>query len=302
MQKIGLIDIDGRHFPNIALMKISTFHKGNGDHVEWYNGLDHYDKVYMSKIFSFSPDENRVIQASEIIKGGTGYDVKSKLPNPIECMDPDYTIYPMYKFSLQLFSRGCIRKCPFCIVSEKEGKIRPINPMTLNPNGKHIEVLDNNFFANPRWRDAVDYLNGTRQKINLHGVDVRIINEEQATALNGMKLSDHSIHIAWDNPKEDIFPKLKEMLRYVKRHKITCYVLIGYRSSIQEDYHRVMELKNLGVSPFVMPYRGLDNKRSPSFYERDFAHWVNKKELFNSCDFKNFSPRRGFTGNYYFKN
>jgi hypothetical protein len=298
MGRIGLIDVDGHHFPNLALMKLSSFHKINGDNVEWYNGLDYYDRVYMSKVFSFSTNENRVIQANEVIKGGTGYDVKQKLPEDIENIDPDYTLYPMHKFSLQLFSRGCVRRCPFCIVSEKEGKLRPVKPMSLNQDGNYIEVLDNNFFANPLWREAVNYLNSTRQKINLHGVDVRLIDEEQATALNSMKLANHAIHIAWDNPRENILPKLKEMVKYVGRHKITCYVLIGYWSDIDEDYHRVIELKNIGVDPFVMPYRGIANER-PSQYEKDFAGWVNKKEIFNSCDFKDFSPRKGFKCDYY---
>ena len=300
--KIGLIDVDGKKFPNLALMKISKHYKIWGHNVELYDGLSHYDKVYMSKIFSFTPDENRVIQADEVIKGGTGYDVKSSLPHYIDLLSPDYSIYPNHKFSLQLFSRGCVRKCPFCVVSEKEGKLHHVEPMKLNPNGKYIEVLDNNFFANPLWRDAIVCLNETKQKVNLHGVDVRIMNEEQATALNSMKLSGSSIHIAWDNPKDNILPQLKEMLKTVKKYKIACYVLIGYWSTIGEDYYRVMELANLGIDPFVMPYRGLDNMRQPSQYEKDFAGWVNKKERFKAFDFKDFSPRRGFKCDYYFKN
>lgn len=281
-------------------MKISSYHKSFGDYVEWYNGLEVYDKVYMSKVFSFTTDDLRVIQANEIIKGGTGYDVSSKLPSYIESCDPDYSIYPNCKKSIQFFSRGCIRNCPFCLVRKKEGNIKPVKAMKLNPIGKSIEVLDNNFFSNPLWRDAVEFLNSTKLPINLHGVDVRIMNEEQAHALNSMKLSGSSIHIAWDNPKDDILPNLKEMLMYVKKYKISCYVLIGYWSTPEEDYYRVRKLAELGVDPFVQPYRDYDNERIPTHYETDFAGWVNKKERFNSCDFYDFSPRKGFKCRDYF--
>lgn len=72
--KIGLIDVDGHNgFPNLALMRLSAYHKANGDSVEWWNGFIHYDRVYMSKVFTFSPDIDTVINADEVIRGGTGY-------------------------------------------------------------------------------------------------------------------------------------------------------------------------------------------------------------------------------------
>jgi hypothetical protein len=300
--KIGLIDVDGHNFPNLALMKISSYHKKEGHAVEWYNGLEYYDCVYMSKVFTFSPDEYRVIQAREVVRGGTGYDIKSRLPKEIDDIKfPDYSIYPHHDYSIVFFSRGCIRSCPFCLVGRKEGNIRPVNAGALNPAGKHIEVLDNNFFANPLWRDAVNCLNETGQYVNLHGVDIRIMNEEQAGALNGMKLKGSSIHIAWDNPKDDIIPRLKMMLQHVKRYKVTCYVLIGYWSTPEEDYERVMKLRELGVDPFVQPFRDYGNARRPTQYEKDFASWVNKKERFKSFDFKDFQPRKGFYCKEYLK-
>lgn len=299
--KIGLIDVDGHNYPNLALMKISTYHKSIGNTVEWVNYFEYYDKVYMSKVFTFSPDIHTVINADEINKGGTGYDIEKRLPFDIEICDPDYSIYPQYDFSIQFLSRGCIRKCPFCVVRKKEGFIIPVKPMKLNPNGKRIEVLDNNFFANHEWKQAVEYLNSTNQKINLFGVDVRIMNEEQAEALNSMKLSGSSIHIAWDNPKDDIIPQVKAMLSRVKKYKIMCYVLIGYWSTPEQDYERVMKLSELGIDAFVQPFRDYENKRIPTQYEKDFAGWVNKKERFMSCDFSNFSPRKGFKCGEYFK-
>lgn len=298
MAKIGLLDVDGHHFPNLPLMKIAAYHKKKGDHVEWLNHLDKYDIVYQSKVFTFSPDSDISVQAPVVCKGGTGYNIGSRLPDDIERTQPDYSIYPMFKFSIQFFSRGCIRQCPFCIVREKEGMIRPVEPMELNPASERMEILDNNFFANPEWRSAVEWIERSGQRINLHGVDVRIMDEEQAYWLNRLKIAG-SIHIAWDFPQDPILPKVKEMLKYIKPYKIICYVLIGFNSTIEQDYRRVIQLKELGIRPFVQPYRDFHNQRIPTQYERDFAQWVNKREIFSSCDFKDFSPRKGFKCKHY---
>lgn len=292
--RIGLIDVDGHDFPNLALMKISAYHKAMGDSVEWVNHFEQYDHVYMSKVFTFSPDVTTCINSPVISRGGTGYDITGKLPPEIESITKlDYSLYPQYPFSVQFFSRGCIRHCPFCLVHKKEGRIRPAEPMELNPNGKHIEVLDNNFFANPEWRSSVDWLLRAKQPINLHGVDVRIMNEEQAYWLNKLRIKGR-IHIAWDDPNHNILPRIKDMLKFIKPYKIICYVLIGFNSSIEDDLMRVMKLREIGVMPFVQPYRDYDNKRTPTQYEKDFAGWVNKRQRFKSFEFKDFRPRKGF--------
>ena len=291
--RIGLIDVDGRNFPNFALMRLSAWHKYHGDSVEWADPLfGHYDRIYKSKIFTFSPDDTDFYDC-EIIKGGTGYDVTSKLPEQIESFPfVDYSIYPEIRFSVQFFSRGCIRSCPFCLVSKKEGFIRPAAPVNLNPNGEWIEVLDNNFFANPDWHNSVEYLVSTRQPINLHGVDVRILNEEQCFHLNRLRLKQN-IHIAWDLPIE-LEPKLREIVRYIKPRKLTCYVLIGYGTTPEFDLHRLSVLKELGITPFVQPYRDYDNARIPTQYERDLSRWANRTVYFKSSEFKDFEIRKGF--------
>ena len=279
---IGLIDVDGHGFPNIALMKIASYHKGIGDNVEMAT-IGKYDKLYISKLFKFSElNLNTLITANETIIGGSGYDLKIHLPNEIEVLDPDYSIYPMYDFSLQFYSRGCIRNCSFCIVRQKEGYIQSVKPMKLNPNGKRIEVLDNNFFANPEWKFAVEDLLSTKQTVNLHGVDVRIMNEEQAYWLN--KLKHHKqIHIAWDFPNLDLTPKIKEMTRYIKPYKIMCYVLIGYNSTPEQDLYRIEKLREMKIDPFVMPY----DKSDP--YQKRFARWVNHKAVFKTVKWSEYN-------------
>lgn len=302
MKRIGLVDVDGHNFPNFALMKISAYHKAQGDIVEWADPLfgGSYDKVYMSKIFTFSPDYPYEFDC-EVVKGGTGYDIMSRLPIEIEASPAmDYTIYPDCEYSLQFFSRGCIRKCPFCLVKEKEGYIHPVQPVELNPNGKWIEVLDNNFFANPDWKKSIEYLLNAGRQVKLHGVDIRIMTEEQAYWLNRLRLKGN-IHIAWDLPALDLTQKLQEVTKYIKAHKLTCYVLVGYNSTIEQDMFRIATLRRFGISPFVQPYRDYENKRKPSQYEKDLARWANNKFLYKSCKFDDYEPRKGFKCSEYLK-
>ena len=293
---IGLIDVDGHNFPNFALMKISAYHKAKGDSVEWAMPLmaDNYDLIYKSKIFTFTPDPDATAWPCDVIRGGTGYDISSRLPDEIEASRlMDYDIYPNYDFSIQFLSRGCIRNCPFCLVQQKEGFIKPVDPVDLNPRGHHIEVLDNNFFANPEWKEAIKYLIESGQKVNLHGVDVRIMNEEQAFYLNRLRILKN-IHIAWDLPSLDLTDKLKEVIKYLKAWKLTCYVLVGYNSTVEQDLYRLERLRELRIRPFVMPYRDYEGRQKPTQYAKDLAHWANRPELFNTCTFAEFSPRKGF--------
>lgn len=298
---IGLLDVDGHNFPNFALMKISAWHKARGDNVEWALPMfGQYNRVYKSKIFTFTPDEPTDWHC-EVIKGGTGYDIRSRLADEIESSTlMDYSIYPQYQFSIQFFSRGCLRSCPFCLVREKEGYIHPVEPVELNPNGKWIEVLDNNFFANPEWKSAIQYLLKARQPVNLHGVDVRIMDEEQAYWLNRLHLR-RSIHIAWDLPQIDLTDKLQEVTRYIKPYKLMCYILIGFNSTVEQDMYRIERCRELGIKPYVMPYRDFQNKEQPTQYAKDLAQYVNKPMIFKSCRFADFSPRKGFKCSEYLK-
>lgn len=303
MKKIGIIDVDGHNFPNLALMKIAGWHKAKGDNVEWaVPMMEHYNTVYASKVFTFSKDINPLSwRSGHFIKGGTGYDISRKLPPPIDSWrEPDYTIYPQYSFSIQFFSRGCIRHCPFCLVHDKEGAIHPVDPMALNPKGEWVEVLDNNFFANPDWRNAVSILQSYKQPVKFHGVDVRIMDEEMAYWLNKLKLKN-GIHIAWDLPQVDLTDRLKAMTKYIKPYKIICYVLVGFNSNIEQDLYRLNTLKSLGILPFVQAYRDYENNREPTQYEKDLARWANRAWLFKSMDFENYMPRKGFVCKEYLK-
>ena len=292
--KIGLVDVDGHNFPNIALMKIASWHRAQGDVVEWCNAFEQYDRIYKSKVFTFTPDDLTAYQCSDIRIGGTGYDIKSMLPDEIDQHTGlAYDLYSQCNFSVQFYSRGCIRHCPFCLVHDKEGRIRPVQPMQWNENAKWIEVLDNNFFANPQWPAAIEDLRKQNMPVKFHGVDIRIMDERQAAALNSLKL--HSgVHIAWDFPNIDLTKQLRAMIRHIKPYRIVCYVLIGYNSTIEQDLFRLNTLKRLGIMPFVQPYRDYENSRTPTMYEKDVARWANRAWLFKTIDFADYEPRKGF--------
>lgn len=270
---------------NIALMKIARFHRDRGDDVDFHNPMFDQDTdiLYQSKLFKFTPDYE-YSGTARVVKGGTGYHIATTLPDGIDCLEPDYSIYHCCDYSMQFFSRGCVRKCPFCVVREKEGYIRSVEPMRLNPCGTRIEVMDNNFFANPSWRKSVYHILDCNQPINLHGVDVRMLTEEHAKILN--KFPHYKqIHVAWDNPRTDIAKHILRMIKHVPAYKVMCYVLIGFWSSPEDDLYRVEKLRELGVDPFVMPF----DKSDP--YQRRFARWVNHKAVFKSVKWNDYGRR-----------
>ena len=278
---IGLLNTEPK-IENTAMMKVSQYYKDGGHEVEIYNHLDpeRYDKVYAFSIFDFTP-KNMV--KSEMICGGTGFNIKSKLPHKIEVCSLDYSLFPDCDTSYLWFSRGCIRNCPFCVVREKEGRIKISWEGSLNPNGKYITIMDNNLFANYGWREAIGYLKNEKQSVNFMGVDARILTEEMADALNGLK-HHKQIKIAWDNPRDDMFPKLEEILKWVKPWKFMCYVLGGYWSTPREDIMRIYYLMKLKIAPFFMPFDKHEH------YQKNMARFVNHKAILKSVpiqDYKN---------------
>lgn len=276
--KIGLFDIDSK-VPNLALMKISAFHKARGDEVELTTSIfANHDKYYASKIFKFSRMP-KLPKATLI--GGTGYCVESKLPLEIESCQPEYSLYPHCDFSWQRFSTGCIRDCAFCVVRKKEGSIQAVDPMNLNQKGKWIYLLDNNFFASPNWRGAILYLMKTKQPVQFEGVDARILSDEKAELLNKVKLKGQ-IHIAWDDPKDDLYIRLKEIIKIIPAYKLMCYVLIGFNTTEEKDLYRIEKLRDLKIDPYVMPF---DKK---NLYQKRLKRWCNRKAIFKSVLWKDY--------------
>ena len=263
------------------MMQVSQYHKERGDEVFLYSPVfhKHYDKIYCFSIFTFTSKET---VTSDMIVGGTGFDPLITLPEDIEKCKYDWSLFPNCPYSIIWFSRGCIRNCSFCLVRKKEGYIHSVKPQNLNPRGSFIKVMDNNFFANPEWRTAIDQLKEWGQKVDFQGVDVRLLDQEQCDALNSLK-HHRQINIAWDFPEIDLLPKLKQVVKWIKPYKLQCYVLTGFNSTPKQDYFRVEELRKLGIDPYVMIY----NKQDKPFLKH-FARWVNKKQIWRNTSWNDY--------------
>lgn len=300
--KIRLLAQDSK-IPNLAIMKISSYHKAQGDDVEWYDPMfDMYDTdiFYESKVFTFSPDYQYYPVGAKIVRGGTGIDVRLRLPREIEQItNLDYTLYPDCDYSIQFMSRGCIRKCPFCVVPIKEGAIRESKPFELNPKGRWIMILDNNFFACPQWRENIEIIRSWGQPVTFQqGLDLRIMTEEMAQALSMLKIKGRGIYIAWDNyeDKEMVMKGISILTEHIKPWKITCYCLVGFKQShiIDEDIERVTTIAKIGANPFAMGYIDFGNPSYEKSQEiKDFCRWVNMKAAFHACTWYEYKREKG---------
>ena len=302
--KIGLIDVDGHNFPNLALMRISAYHKAKGDEVEWWIGdLFYYDIVYMSKIFSFSPDIDEPMNVGKLYRGGTGYAIElingkevynkskdARLPEEIEKCFPDYSIYPQYNFAVSMTSRGCPRGCSFCHVAAKEGQ-RAVKVADVKDfwNGqKNIVILDPNITAlNPKDKfDLFQQYIDTKAMLDFsQGLDIRLITDADMDYINQMRLK--TLHFAWDNP-EDKLEKKFELFASKFRRKSNIgmvYCLTNYNSTMEQNLYRIYTLRDMGYDPYVMIY---DKEHAPQKI-RDLQRWCNNKIIFKSCrDFNDY--------------
>lgn len=283
--KIGLIDIDGHNFPNLALMKISAYHKALGDSVEWVNYIEKYDKVYKSKVFAFSPDPQACIQANEIVRGGTGYDVKSVLPDEIDCVEPDYSIYPNFKEAYGFLTRGCIRKCQWCIVPEKEGYIKPYRDIESVLQGQKTAILmDNNILACNYGLQQLEKIADMKCRVDFNqGLDARLITDGIAELLSRISWIRY-IRFACDTPEavEPFLLALEKLNKYgVKNYRVFVYLLV---KDVNEANSRAEIMKKLRLNPFAQPYRDFNTNTEPTEEQKKFARYVNRKEIFNSTD------------------
>lgn len=293
--KIGLIDVDGHNYPNLPLMKISAWHKAQGDNVEWYRPMfsGHMDKVYMSKVFSFTPDYEYYVNADEIVKGGTGYAIslvdgaeifdKTKdrpLPDEIEHIYPDYSLYPdlTQDTAYGFLTRGCPRGCGFCHVASKEGqysyKVADLSEFWRGQ--KNIVLCDPNILACPDHMELLAQLRDSKAKVNFNqGLDIRMINDRNLELLKQIRLQ--SIHFAFDRwkDKDIIEPKLRKFVKETgydrNKGKVMVYILTNFDTTIEQDIYRIQLCRELNVSPYPMIY---DKEHAHPIY-RKLQRWCN---------------------------
>lgn len=302
-KRIGLIDVDGRNFPNLALMKISAWHKAKGDSVEWYEPMysGHFDKVYLSKVFSFTPEFEYPIDADEVERGGSGYCISlvngkevfdksndRELPHEVEHIYPDYSLYPeLTKDTAYGFlTRGCPRGCDFCIVGKKEGRcsVKVADLSEFWRGQKKIVLCDPNLLACKDWRSLLQSLIDSRAEVDFNqGLDIRLMTEEKAKMLSLVRIKE--IHFAWDRyeDKEKVLPKLKLFAEVCKikphSHSAIVYTLVNFTTTLEQDLERIYTLRGMGYWPYVMIY---DKEHCKQVY-KDLQRWVNNRFIFATC-------------------
>ena len=292
--RVGLIDVDGHNFPNIPLMKISAWHKMRGDSVEWYEPLfsGRMDVVYMSKVFSFTPDFPYYVNAEKVIKGGSGYAIETKdgreiynaekdsgLPYEVEHIFPDYSIYGELTkdTAFGFLTRGCPRACNFCHVAKKEGRcsVKVADLCEFWNGQKNIVLCDPNILACRDHMELLEQLAESRATVEFNqGLDVRMMNARNLAALKKVRL--RQIHIAFDRyeDKAIIEPKMRELKAagYDRnRGKVMVYILCNFNTTLEQDIERIQLCRELNFSPYPMIY---DKEHADPVYRR-LQRWCN---------------------------
>ena len=283
---IGLIDVDGHNYPNLALMKISAWHKMQGDIVEFATMFEKYNILYKSKVFTFSSDNKYCFQAEKIIQGGVGYDKNIKLPKEIDLICPDYAIYNC-KHAYGFLTRGCIRKCEWCIVHEKEGRLKSYSDIESFIDGKKSAILmDNNILASAYGIKQIEKIIKLKIKVDFNqGLDARLIDDSMAKLLSKVTWL-YPVRLACDSIAmiEPVRQAVEKLRWYnCKPQRYFVYVLVT--TDIIDAIERVKFLKGIYVDLFAQPYRDFKKNIEPTQEQKDFSRWVNNKAIFNTINY-----------------
>lgn len=285
--KIALHSSDKTRFPNLALMKLSAWHKNRGDSVEWYGDLwaMKYDQIYSSKVFTFTKKDKLF---GNVQYGGTGNDIKIKLPDEIEHICPDYGLYGL-NYSLGFLTRGCPNHCPWCIVPEKEGGIKSHADIDEFLRHDKVVLMDNNVLASDYGIQQIEKLVKLKVKVDFNqGIDCRLIDNSVAKLLAKLKWL-HPIRLACDTTAQ--MKSIQEAVKLLRWHNArpTRYFVYCLARELDETMERVKFIKGLYCEPFVQPYRDFKNNAEPPKELKRFARWVNHTAVFNSVPFEKYA-------------
>ncbi len=294
--KIGLVAVDSHNWPNLCLMKLSAYHKAQGDTVEMWRPEGWYDLVYKSRVFTdtYSKDNIYIANADQIVRGGTGYGPGPDLPDAVEHQCPDYSLYPQFpNIAYGFLTRGCPNQCSFCIVSGKEGRqSRQVANLSEFWTGqREIKLLDANLLACPDHEKLILQLAESRAYVDFsQGLDIRLITPDNVALLNRVKTK--AVHFAWDNPNVDLtgyFRRFVELTAIKSDRRRRVYVLTNYDSTHEQDLYRVETLRGLGYAPYVMVY---DRPSAPPV-TRHLQRWVNNRRIFHTVtNFADYAPTK----------
>jgi len=263
------------------------------------------DRVYMSKVFSFSPDYEYYIDADEVVKGGSGYCIElvdgkevyhgerdKALPHEVEHIYPDYSLYPEQtgwgkplkeQTAYGFLTRGCPRGCDFCHVAAKEGRcsIKVADLSEFWRGQKNIVLCDPNLIACRDWKELLQQLIDSKAYVDINqGIDIRMMTDEKADMIRQLKIK--SVHFAWDRyeDKNDIVPKFKKFkaISNIDYRKLIVFVLTNFNTTHEQDLERIYTLRDLGYSPYVMVYDKEHTK--PTDNCRLLQRWVNNRRIF----------------------
>ena len=302
--KIGLIGIDS-DYPNLALMKISTFHKKMGDEVEWYTPFERYDKVYAAKVFSYTPDYGYYINADHVEYGGTGIDIQKKLPKEIDKCTPDYFLYPSIndKTAYGFLTRGCPNNCKWCVVPKKEGGIKPymdVEEIAIEGRNNLI-LMDNNVLASDYGLEQIEKIVRLKLRVDFNqGLDARLVTDDIASLLAKVKWI-RRIRFGCDTPGQ--IDECERAINLIRSHGYKGeFFLYCILMELKESYQRINYWKKYKkVLPHAQPYRSLtDRTQIVPQWQIDMARWTDRKEIYRTCDFYDFEPRKGFKCKEYF--
>ncbi len=276
--KIGLHDSEldympTKSFPNLALMKISAYHKNLGDKVDWWEPLSTYDKIYSSKVFDFTP-ENQYLPPYTI-KGGTGYGIYDELPKEIDSMFPDYSIYPKCDYAVGFITRGCIRNCRWCVVPKKEGKIHKYSKWQdiVRQDTNKVVLMDNNILSCEYGISQLEELSHTSYKIDLNqGMDARLVTDDIAKILSNIKWI-RFIRFSCDTISQiDYILKTARLLQKygVKPYRMFVYLLVT--KDLENASYRVEQLKKIkNITIYAQAERNERLGITPNKLQLEFA-------------------------------